>query len=77
MAVGRQPRKEMVQAQLSVDNEVGGEKDCAQRCQGTSPPRDTETRMTKAWNARDGGVWSIPRADSLSFDLKGAGSQDT
>lgn len=77
MAVGRQPREEMVQAQIPVDNEAGGEKDCAQRSQGTSSPRDTEAGMTKAWNACDGGIWSITSAGSLSFDLKGAGSRAT
>lgn len=32
--------------------------------------------MTKVWDACDGGVWSISSKDHLSFDLKGAGTQD-
>lgn len=32
--------------------------------------------MTKVWDACDGGVWSISSKDHLSFDVKGAGSQD-
>lgn len=69
-------RKKLIQAPISVDNEVGGGKDCAHRSQRRSSPRGTDAAMTTAWDACDGGIWFRSSEDNLSFALKEAGSKD-